>query len=87
MKKEFAEQQAVMRDLIKDLVAETLNDKLPQLLKDSPTPSAGGDGMTSQSLLTQRPSVVDQQQQILKSLQQGNINTAFQTVSSHQRML
>merc|ERR1712136_200505 len=73
-KKEFAQQQTVMYDVIKTQIAQVTSE-INSKVTATAAPSGSGD---ARSILSQ-PSVQEMQNSILKSLQQGNINTAFQT--------
>lgn len=75
IKKEFAQQQVVMRDVIKAQITQATSEMAAASSSTVTPPSGSGDG---RSILPQ-PSVQEMQNSILKSLQQGNINTAFQT--------
>nr|CAB3240816.1 enhancer of mRNA-decapping protein 4-like [Phallusia mammillata] len=76
----FAEQTKAIGDVVRGIVTATLDDKLAasgdsSTLAPGTSPVAGALGSRPQS----RANILDQQQQILKLLQQGNVNTAFQT--------
>ncbi|XP_078482620.1 LOW QUALITY PROTEIN: enhancer of mRNA-decapping protein 4-like [Ciona intestinalis] len=75
----FAEQRRVITDLMRDVITRTLDEKLSQGGAEASVLGAAAVVGTSPHLIVNRPSILDQQQQILKMLQQGNVNTAFQT--------
>uniref|UniRef100_F7BD94 Enhancer of mRNA-decapping protein 4 n=1 Tax=Ciona intestinalis TaxID=7719 RepID=F7BD94_CIOIN len=75
----FAEQRRVITNLIRDVITRTVDEKLSQGGAEASVLGAAAVVGTSPHLMVNRPSILDQQQQILKMLQQGNVNTAFQT--------
>ncbi|CAK8695530.1 unnamed protein product [Clavelina lepadiformis] len=76
------DQKRVISDIVRDVVGKTIEEKLSRLSEAETSALSGARvvaGQINATPMLHRPSLLEQQQQILKLLQQGNVNTAFQT--------